>query len=73
LETPTLIVQGTRDPLGSRDEVDGYALSPAIDVLWLEDGDHDFRPRKTMSGFTFAEHLATAASAVSGFAARVSA
>ena len=46
LVTPTLIVQGERDPLGSRKEVDGYTLSPAIDVAWIADGDHNFRPRK---------------------------
>jgi hypothetical protein len=27
IETPTLIVQGERDPFGSRDEVAGYKLS----------------------------------------------
>jgi len=46
LRTPTLIVQGARDALGNRDEVGGYALSPAIRLLWLEDGDHGFKPRK---------------------------
>jgi predicted alpha/beta-hydrolase family hydrolase len=61
LRTPTLIVQGTRDPLGGKAEIEGYRLSPAIRVLWLEDGDHDLRPRKAVSGFTAAEHLATMA------------
>ena len=46
LQTPTLIVQGARDSLGTRDEVAGYALSAAIRLLWLEDGDHGFKPRK---------------------------
>ena len=46
LATPALILQGTRDPLGSPDEVRGYPLSPAIRVHWLEDGDHGFKPRK---------------------------
>ena len=57
LATPALICQGTRDPFGTREEVAGYALSPAIEILWLEDGDHDLRPRKAVSGFTAAEHL----------------
>ena len=35
---------------GSREEVEGYPLSPAIRVLWLEDGDHDLRPRKARVG-----------------------
>jgi uncharacterized protein len=46
IQTSTLIVQGERDPFGSRDEVLGYQLSPAIRVTWIEDGDHGFKPRK---------------------------
>ncbi len=46
LETPCLILQGERDPLGARDEVAGYSLSPAIRLAWCLDGDHSFRPRK---------------------------
>jgi predicted alpha/beta-hydrolase family hydrolase len=73
LAAPTLIVQGTRDPFGSPDEVAGYPLSPAIDILWLEDGDHDLTPRKSVSGFTAAQHLDTAADAVAAFVKRVAA
>ncbi len=47
LRTPALIVQGTRDPFGSPDEVAGYGLAEGIRVRWLEDGDHDLKPRKT--------------------------
>jgi len=57
LKTPALIVQGTRDPFGTRDEVPGYTLSSSITVHWLEDGDHDLKPRKSVSGFTTADHL----------------
>jgi len=64
LKTPTLIVQGTRDPFGTSDEVAGYKLSKAIEILWLEDGDHDLRPRKSVSGFSAADHLATMAARV---------
>ena len=64
LKTPTLIVQGTRDPFGTSDEVAGYKLSKAIELLWLEDGDHDLRPRKSVSGFSAADHLATMAARV---------
>jgi len=66
LRTPTLIVQGTRDPLGSRDDVAGYALSPAIRLVWLEDGDHSFKPRAA-SGHSERGHLAAAVAAVAGF------
>ena len=46
IKTPTLILQGTRDPFGSLDEVSGYTLAPSVRVHWLEDGDHDLTPRK---------------------------
>jgi hypothetical protein len=45
LRTPALILQGTRDPFGRREEVDRYPLSPAIRLHFLEDGDHGFAPR----------------------------
>jgi len=64
LRTPTLVVQGTRDAFGTRAEVEGYTLSPSIRLLWLEDGDHDLKPRKAISGHTAAGHLATMANAV---------
>jgi len=64
LATPTLICQGERDIMGSRAEVEGYALSPAITFEWAPDGDHDLKPRKA-SGHSFADNLAAAADAVS--------
>jgi len=66
LRTPTLIVQGTRDPFGGPDEVAGYALSPRIRVHWIEDGDHSLKPRKS-SGRTEAQNLAEAMDAVAAF------
>lgn len=71
LETPTLIVQGTRDVFGTRQEVSTYALSETIEVLWLEDGDHDLKPRKSVSGFSAADHLKTLGEAVSSWANRI--
>jgi predicted alpha/beta-hydrolase family hydrolase len=71
LKIPTLIVQGTRDQFGMREEVSAYTLSPAIEILWLEDGDHDLKPRKSVSGFSAADHLKTMAEAVSGWAERI--
>ncbi|CAN5440859.1 alpha/beta fold hydrolase [soil metagenome] len=64
LRAPLLIVQGTRDEFGSRDEVANYALSPSIEIEWLEDGDHGLRPRKSVSGFTYGDHVASAGDAV---------
>jgi predicted alpha/beta-hydrolase family hydrolase len=46
IKTSTLIVQGERDPFGSRDEIAEYKLSTAIQVQWVEDGDHSLIPRK---------------------------
>ena len=66
LKTPALIVQGTRDPFGTREEVASYSLSPAIRIHWLESGDHDFRPEKG-SGLTAKENLRSAADAVAGW------
>jgi uncharacterized protein len=64
LKAPTLICQGTRDEFGTREEVQGYRLSDRIEILWLEDGDHDLKPRKTISGFSTADHLKSVAEAV---------
>jgi len=61
LKTPTLIFQGTRDPFGTEDEVPGYDLSPAIQVRWLPDGDHDLKPRKRVSGLSHTDYMATMA------------
>jgi predicted alpha/beta-hydrolase family hydrolase len=67
MKTPMLIAQGTRDPFGTREEVATYKLSQNIQILWLEDGDHDLKPRKSMSGFSAADHLRTLAEAVSSW------
>ena len=69
LRTPALIVQGTRDMFGTREDLGGYLLSPSIRIEWLEDGDHSFKPRKA-SGFTEKEHLARAIELVSEFVAQ---
>lgn len=66
LACPTLILQGTRDPLGSKVEVDGYTLAPSIQIRWLDDGDHELKPRRA-SGATQRQHIATAASEIARF------
>jgi uncharacterized protein len=68
LETPALIVQGTRDAFGTPEDVAGYALSPAIRVVWVEDGDHSWRPRAS-SGRTEAQNMADALAAMREFLA----
>ena len=66
LATPTLVVQGARDPFGSKDEVAGYALSPAIRIHWAPDGDHGLKPRKA-SGLSEAENWQGSIDAIDGF------
>lgn len=68
LRTPALIVQGTRDPFGPVDEVKAYGLPPTITVQWLEDGDHDFKPR-VISGRTQRQNREEAMDAVALFLA----
>jgi predicted alpha/beta-hydrolase family hydrolase len=71
MKTPALICQGTRDEMGNRYEVGDYGLSDQIELLWLEDGDHDLKPRKAISGFTTAGHLKTLAEAVRNWVQRI--
>lgn len=66
LACPALIVQGERDPFGTQVEVEAMALSPAIRLAWIGDGDHDLGPRGG-SGFTRKGNLAAAADAVAAF------
>jgi hypothetical protein len=66
LATKTLILQGTRDSLGSREDIAGYRLSPAIEVHFLEDGDHSFKPRRS-SGRTYQQNFQEAVEALAAF------
>jgi predicted alpha/beta-hydrolase family hydrolase len=75
LATPTVVVQGERDPFGRRDEVEGpgvegYALSPRIRLVWAPDGDHDLKPRKA-SGHTHEANIALAVAAVVALAREI--
>jgi predicted alpha/beta-hydrolase family hydrolase len=64
---PLLIAQGDRDDFGNRAEFEALDLPPAIEIVWLEDGSHDFGPRG-QSGATLSGNIAAAASAVAAFA-----
>jgi predicted alpha/beta-hydrolase family hydrolase len=63
LTQPLLIIQGTRDTMGTLEEVNGYIqegkINPTIQVHWLEDGNHDLKPRK-VSGFSHRQHIDSA-------------
>jgi len=66
LATPALIVQGTRDAFGTREEVAAYALSDAIRIRWIEGGDHSWKPPKS-SGRTEKGNVAEGIQAVAEF------
>ena len=68
-------MQGTRDPFGLPEEIAGYALSPAIEIAWIEGGDHSFKPRArsypSNPGRTERENLAEVVDLVARFAHRL--
>lgn len=66
IRTPTLILQGERDPFGGRDEIAGYDFSPRVRLHFLPDGEHSFKPRKA-SGHTGADNLKDAVAATVDF------
>ncbi len=59
LQTPTLIIQGERDPFGTPADVSRYDLSPSIRVEWIKDGNHSLKPRVS-SGATEKGNLSRA-------------
>ncbi|TVU72854.1 alpha/beta family hydrolase [Cobetia crustatorum] len=60
IDMPGLICQGTRDPFGTQEDVQGYALPERVTLHWLQDGEHDFKPRRS-SGETQQRLIASAA------------
>lgn len=63
---PTLILQGERDSMGKKEEIQGYSLSPEIQIQTLPDGDHGLKPR-VKSGFTLDQNLDLACSHILKF------
>jgi predicted alpha/beta-hydrolase family hydrolase len=59
LQTPTLILQGERDPFGRREEVEHYPLSRRVQMEWMASGDHSFKPTRS-SGMSESENWAAA-------------
>ncbi len=68
LTQPVLVVQGERDSFGRRAEVEGYGLSSAVQVHWIPDGDHSFKPTKR-SGLSESANLQEAIAAADQFMA----
>jgi uncharacterized protein len=57
---PVLILQGERDPFGNRAESESYPLHQRVRRVYVDDGDHSFKPRKT-SGFSWQQNMVFAA------------
>lgn len=68
--SPLSVVQGERDGMGRKDEVEEYALSSAVTLQWIPDGDHSFSPRKR-SGRTEEQNLGLEVQHVHSFLASV--
>ncbi len=70
MRAQTLIVQGERDPFGTKAEIEDLTsrtpLSASVRFAWIGDGDHDFGPRGGQ-GYTRKGNLDVAADAVAGF------
>eukprot|EP00919_Chromeraceae_sp_WS-2016_P034388 GHVR01081411.1.p1 GENE.GHVR01081411.1~~GHVR01081411.1.p1 ORF type:complete len:211 (+),score=18.81 GHVR01081411.1:390-1022(+) len=63
---PVLIIQGDRDALGNKNDIDSYSFSAQCQVKFLPDGDHDLKPR-VKSGYTHQQHLNSAITLINGF------
>ncbi|MEO1112234.1 MAG: alpha/beta family hydrolase [Pseudomonadota bacterium] len=64
---PVLILQGDRDPFGSKAEIDAITLPDSVSLTYLEDGNHDFGPRGK-SPATLDGNIQNAARAAAAFA-----
>jgi len=68
MTTPMLVLQGERDPFGTRDDVATYRLSPQIRIEWIPGGDHSLKPR-AKSGLTENQNVMRAIEAAAVFMA----
>lgn len=53
---PVLILQGERDPFGTRAESERYPLHPRVKRVYVPDGEHSFKPRKA-SGISLQQNM----------------
>lgn len=66
LTKPMLVLQGERDTFGKQAEVESYTLSESVQLQFLPDGDHSFKPRKS-SGKTLQENVEVAVKLAASF------
>ncbi|WP_394128880.1 alpha/beta fold hydrolase [Shewanella maritima] len=55
-QMPILILQGERDTFGNREQLPQWSIRHGVEIKWIGDGDHSFKPRKK-SGFDFEGNL----------------
>lgn len=65
-QKPVVILQGDRDTLGSKEEIEAYKMSGLCHTIFLPDGDHSLKPR-VKSGFTQQQHIETAVNTIVQF------
>ena len=66
-----LIGREEPDEFGLPSEISGYGLAATVELKFLEDGDHDLKPRKSISGFSAADHIKTMAQTVRDWSSRI--
>ncbi|GIU09577.1 hypothetical protein TUM4261_18120 [Shewanella sp. c952] len=67
-KAPLMVIQGERDKFGHKGLVETWPVMDKVQLHWLTDGDHSFKPRKS-SGTTFEANLAQAISQIQAFIA----
>ncbi|GIU45052.1 dienelactone hydrolase [Shewanella sairae] len=63
---PLLVIQGERDKFGHKGLVETWAVMDKVQLQWLIDGDHSFKPRKS-SGTSLEANLEKAISVAQKF------
>ncbi|WOT06954.1 alpha/beta fold hydrolase [Shewanella youngdeokensis] len=63
---PILVIQGERDKFGHKGLVDTWPVMGSVQLTWLTDGDHSFKPRKS-SGTSLEANLAQAITRIATF------
>jgi len=66
IKTLTLILQGDRDTMGCKEEVENYKLANSITVKYIPDGDHSFKPR-VRSGHTLEGNISMSSELIINF------
>ncbi len=67
---PLLVIQGERDKFGHKGLVETWAVMDKVQLQWLIDGDHSFKPRKS-SGTSLEANLEKAISVAQKFIGQV--